>query len=54
MGLLWAICMPMMVVAAGLLVRKGFSVVSGKPLEYTELVSVMVKSLPGRFLLANE
>jgi lipopolysaccharide transport system permease protein len=53
MGFLWAIFMPMMVVAAGILVRKAFSVVSGKPLEYTELVSVMVKSLPWAFFAGS-
>jgi len=53
MGFLWALFMPMLVVAAGLLVRKAFSVVSGKPLEYTELLSVMVKSLPWAFFAGS-
>jgi lipopolysaccharide transport system permease protein len=49
MGFLWAIFLPMMVVAAGILVRKALSVVGGKPMAYTDLVSVMVKSLPWAF-----
>jgi lipopolysaccharide transport system permease protein len=49
MGFLWALLMPMMVVAAGILVRKAFSVVSGKPMEYQALLSVMVKALPWAF-----
>lgn len=53
MGFLWAIFMPTMVVAAGVLVRKGFSVVSGKPMEYQAIVSVMVKSLPWAFFAGS-
>ena len=53
MGFLWAILMPMMVVAAGILVRKAFSVVSGKPMETQAVVSVMVKSLPWAFFAGS-
>jgi lipopolysaccharide transport system permease protein len=53
MGFLWAIFMPIMVVAAGILVRKAFSVVSGKPMEYQSVVSVMVKSLPWAFFAGS-
>ena len=53
MGFLWAIFMPVLVVASGLLVRKAISVVSGKPMEYTELISVMVKSLPWAFFAGS-
>jgi homopolymeric O-antigen transport system permease protein len=53
MGFLWAILMPMMVVAAGILVRKAFSVISGKPMEYQAVVSVMVKSLPWAFFAGS-
>jgi len=53
MGFLWAILMPVMVVAAGILVRKAFSVVSGKPLETQAIVSVMVKSLPWAFFAGS-
>lgn len=53
MGFLWAILMPVMVVAAGILVRKAFSVVSGKPMESQAVVSVMVKSLPWAFFAGS-
>ena len=53
MGFLWAILMPMMIVAAGIIVRKAFSVVSGKPMEFQELISVMVKSLPWAFFVGS-
>ena len=33
MGFLWAIFMPLLIVFAGLLVKKGFSIVSGKPMD---------------------
>lgn len=53
MGFLWAIFMPMLIVTAGLLVKKGFSIVSGKPLDMAELASVSVKSLPYSFFIAS-
>src|SRR5690242_140697 len=53
MGFLWAIFMPVLVVVSGLVVRKAFSVVSGKPIEYTELISVVVKSLPWAFFAGS-
>jgi ABC-type polysaccharide/polyol phosphate export permease len=53
MGFLWAILMPMMVVAAGALVRKAFAFASGKPMEYEALISVMVKSLPWAFFAGS-
>ena len=40
MGFLWAILMPMMVVAAGALVRKAFAFASGKPMESIFVLSV--------------
>lgn len=53
MGFLWAIFMPMLIVSAGILVKKGFSVVSGKPLELSGLISVSIKSLPYSFFIAS-
>jgi lipopolysaccharide transport system permease protein len=53
MGFLWALFMPMMVVAAGILVRKAFSVVAGKPMEYQAIISVMVKALPWAFFAGS-
>ena len=53
MGFLWAIFLPMMVVAAGVLVRKAFSVIGGQPMEYKDVASVMVKSLPWAFFAGS-
>ena len=53
MGFLWAIFMPLLIVSAGLIVKKGFSIVSGKPLEIAELTSVCIKSLPYSFFIAS-
>src|SRR3989304_8226643 len=53
MGFLWAIFMPMMIVCAGILVKKGFSIVSGKPMEFMELASVSVKALPWAFFVGS-
>jgi ABC-type polysaccharide/polyol phosphate export permease len=53
MGFLWAIFMPMLIVAAGILVKKAFSILSEKPLQMEDIVSVMVKSLPWSFFVAS-
>lgn len=53
MGFLWALFMPLLIVFAGLIVKKGFSIVSGKPMELSSLISVCVKSLPYSFFIAS-
>ena len=53
MGFLWAILMPLLIVSAGVLVRKAFSMVSGKPVEMTELASITVKALPWAFFIGS-
>ena len=53
LGLLWAVFMPMMIVSAGILVRKAFSIISGTPLTLTDLVSVSVKALPWAFFVGS-
>jgi len=53
MGFLWAIFMPMMIVAAGILVKKAFSMLSGKPMDLTQLASVSVKSIPWAFFVSS-
>ena len=52
MGFLWAIFMPMMAVLAGILVKKAISIVSGKPLEFSGIVSISVKVLPWTFFVS--
>lgn len=53
MGFLWAVFMPTLIVLAGVIVRKAMSVLSGKPVEMSELVSVMIKSLPWAFFIGT-
>lgn len=53
MGFLWAFFMPLMIVSAGLLIKKGFSIVSGKPMDLAELSSVCIKALPYSFFIAS-
>jgi lipopolysaccharide transport system permease protein len=53
MGFLWAIFMPLLIVFAGLIVKKGFAIVSGKPMDLSELTSVCIKSLPYSFFIAS-
>lgn len=53
MGFMWAIFMPLLIVAAGILVRSAFSVVSGKTLEFTDIASVSVKAIPWSFFISS-
>jgi len=53
MGFLWAILMPVLIVMAGVVVRYGYAMVSGKPMETGDVVSVAVKSLPWAFLVSS-
>ena len=53
MGFLWAIFMPTLIVLSGLIVRKAMAVLSGKPVEMSELISVMVKALPWAFFIGT-
>lgn len=52
-GFFWAILMPTLIILAGVVVRFGFAVTSGKHLEATEIASVAVKSVPWAFLVAS-
>jgi len=53
MGFMWAIFMPMMIVAAGVLVRKAFSMLSGNPMDIKEVASVSVKAIPWAFFVGS-
>jgi len=53
MGFLWAIFMPMMIVAAGILVKKAFSILSGNPMNLSQIASVSVKALPWAFFVGS-
>ena len=53
MGFLWALFMPLLIVMASLFIKKMFSLLSGRPIEMTEVVSVAVKALPWAFFVAS-
>ena len=53
MGFMWAIFMPMLIVVAGILVKKAFAVISGKPMELKDIMSVSVKALPWSFFVSS-
>lgn len=52
MGFLWAIFMPAIAVLAGILVKTSISIVSGKPLNLTDAISISVKVLPWTFFMS--
>ena len=51
MGFFWALLMPMMIVAAGVLIRQAFATFSGKALNYSDVASLSVKALPWAFFV---
>jgi lipopolysaccharide transport system permease protein len=53
MGFLWAILMPSLIVAAGVIVRYGLALASGKPLVNADVAGVAVKSVPWAFLVSS-
>lgn len=53
MGFMWAIFMPIIIIAAGVLVKKAFSILSGKPMELSQLASVSVKAIPWSFFVGS-
>jgi len=53
MGLLWAVLMPMLIVAAGILVRYAFSTLSGEPLAWRDVAEVSVRAVPWAFFVAG-
>lgn len=53
MGLLWALLMPMVIVAAGVIVRFAFASLSGTHVKVAEIAAVSVKSVPYAFLVAG-
>lgn len=52
MGFFWAILMPTIIVAAGLVVRFAFSMNSHQPLSLASIASVSLKSLPWAFFVS--
>jgi len=52
MGFLWAVLMPIMVVGSGLIVMVAFSIMSGKPINRSDVLAIAVKSVPWAFFIS--
>jgi lipopolysaccharide transport system permease protein len=53
MGMLWAVLMPVVIVSAGIVVRLGFSMLSGRPLDIGDVASVSVRAVPWAFFVSS-
>jgi ABC-type polysaccharide/polyol phosphate export permease len=53
MGFLWALFMPMVIVAAGVVIRLAFAHFTAEPLHRAALLAIAVKSLPWAFFVAS-
>jgi ABC-type polysaccharide/polyol phosphate export permease len=53
MGMLWAILMPATIVLAGVVVRYGFSLISGTPVRMQDIASVSVRAVPWAFFVSS-
>jgi len=52
MGFIWAIFMPIIAIASGILVKAAMSIYAGKSLDLTGIISVSVKVLPWSFFMS--
>lgn len=52
MGFLWAVFMPVVAIAAGILIKKAMAVVSGRYVDLLGIVSISVKVLPWTFFIS--
>ena len=52
MGVLWAVLIPIVVVAAGIVVRYAFAMVSGQPMTLGDIAGVTVKAIPWAFFVS--
>jgi lipopolysaccharide transport system permease protein len=53
MGFLWALFMPMIIVAAGIMIKLAFSYISAQPLAKQGIITISVKSLPWAFFVSS-
>ena len=53
MGFLWAILMPIFIIAAGLFVRFAISRLTGKGLDFSQVASIAVKATPWAFFISS-
>ena len=51
-GLLWAVLMPTVIVAAGIVVKLAFALVSDRPITSSDIIGVAVKAVPWAFFVA--
>jgi ABC-type polysaccharide/polyol phosphate export permease len=52
MGFLWAVFMPIVAIAAGILIKKAMAVASGQSMDLKGIVSISVKVLPWTFFVS--
>lgn len=53
MGFMWALLMPALIVAAGVMVKYAFATISGKALNASDVASVAARSVPWAFVVAT-
>ena len=53
MGMLWAVLMPAVIVSAGIVVRVGFSMLSGRSVATEDVASVAVRAVPWAFFVSS-
>jgi len=53
MGFLWALFMPLVAIAAGILIKEAMATVSGRPVDMLGVVSISVKVLPWTFFISS-
>lgn len=53
MGFLWAILMPILIVASGIVVRYAYAMAAHAPLKTADIASVAVKSVPWAFVVSS-
>lgn len=53
MGFFWAVLMPILIVASGVIVRYGYAVVSHVPLKTADIASVAIKSVPWALIVSS-
>ena len=52
MGFFWALLLPMLIVASGIMVKKAMAVLTGKPLDLQSIVTVSVKAIVWSFFVS--
>ena len=53
MGFLWAILLPILIIASGIVVRYGYAFASKKPLDLADVLDVATKSVPWAFFVSS-